>query len=219
MAIPIFFHVVFATQAFPLAAILAVRGRRPPDPYRRIALWSCMLMIFDVLSRIVAILMGTNLFLVYFTEPIEVGMTLWILAAWQPTAALRSAYLAVIPAIALVIAVVLALSDLPRMFDAWIGPGLALVALVAVLQTLVHRTLLSRELLTEQDWFWICLGLSLFWVSNVPLPPIMNAYVIAHVDWLVRLLYVRAGLLMLAFSLVAWGVLCTRNQLQFSGRL
>ncbi len=218
MAIPIFFHFAFATEALPIAAVLAVRGRRPPDPYRRVAIWAGSLMIIDLASQIIGSLVGNNLFLAGVFEPVEAGLTLWILATWQPRAFGRL-YITMIPLMGIMTALALVTPGFSGIWDAWLGPSLAILMLIASLQTLIQRALSSRELLTDTEWFWICIGLSIYWFSSVPLPPFLNGYVVTHEVWVWRMLYTRSALLIVAFCLITWGVLCTRNQLRFSGPL
>jgi hypothetical protein len=90
--------------------------------------------------------------------------------------------------------------------------------LAAVLHTLVYGAVRSRRLLTEQDWFWICFGLAVFWASYIPVAPFAIALIGSHVDWVRRAYIARAVLMMCAFLLITWGILCQRAAVRLPGR-
>ncbi len=209
MAIPIILRIAVASQVVPLGATLAVRGRHPPAVYRRVAIWCCLLILFDVLSFVASLVFGENLWLTWFSEPIESAVTIWILMAWQASDGRMRFYRAAIPILLVVVAALLLLTKPERTFSTWIGPGIALVTLIAGLQTLIERTLLSREILTRQDWFWVCLGLTVFWACYVPVAPFARAMLTMHQDWVVTAYLVRAYVMVASFLVITWGILCT----------
>lgn len=209
-AIPMIVHVGVASQALPLVAILATRGRRPPAPYRQIALLCCFFLLSDSIMLFIRAMAGYNLWVSWFMQPIEVGCTLWILSAWQPTAKLKSIYLLAIPISAALTAILLVLTDPVATFDLYIGPLLSLLALAGALHTLVNLSLLSRDLLTQQEWFWVCGGLALFWVAYVPVDTFIAAVWGANDDLARIASHVRTSLLPVPFLLITWGVLCQR---------
>src|SRR5262245_2439329 len=163
-------------------------GRRPSAPHLRVAAWCTVLILSDVIMVIAALLYGSNLWVSYFMMPVEACMTFWILELWQPDDRLRRFYRLVLRVVALLSAIVILATDRVVAFEQWIAPALALVSLAAVVHTLVHRSLRSEQLLTSQDWFWICLGMALFWLMFAPLPPFADALLESNLDW-VRLAY------------------------------
>ena len=207
MAIPLIAKVQFACQALPIVAALTVRDRPRPVLYQRAIIWFCVLMLTDESAVVVGTLTGNNLWLGYLTLPLEVGLFLWMLSVLQPTEYLRTAYSLSVPVIGLVVIALLVLTDPAKTFDRYVAPGLALVTLSASLETLVLRSLESRAPLTQQDWFWLCLGLSLFWLSFVSITIFHQAFIGTHVDWVVTALIARAWVDIVAYSLMAWGLL------------
>lgn len=170
------------------------------------------------LDLVVARATGTNEWLAYLTLPIEGSLVLWFLSFWQPLDWLRRLYRGAVPVVLLGTAIVLMTAGDPEIFGIWISPALALVALAGLLQTLVHRSLVSTESLGRQDWFWVCLGASVFWLGFVSLPPFHRAFVDTRPDW-VRVAYTaRAWVNIGAFLLVTWGVVCQRIPARSSGR-
>jgi hypothetical protein len=218
VAIPILLYAVSATQALPIAAVLVVRGRHPPTPYRRLVVFCLALLITDILSIALGRAVGNNRWLAYGTEPMEVALTLWLLEAWQPNAFLRLAYSVTIVLMGATVAGTLMLTDPQVTFGQWISPFLALLALAATLHTLVHRVLLSRLLLTNQDWFWVCLGLALFWLTFVPFDPFLRAFMPERVDWARAAYYFRFSAMSVSFLLMSWGIVCQRRLVLSPGR-
>jgi hypothetical protein len=211
VAIPVLLHVASASQALPIVAAALVGERPLPVPHRRLALWCCLLVLLDVVDLAVGANTGNNLWTGYLTLPVEIGMTLWILSSWQSPRWAR-AYLLAVPVIGATVAIVLSLTDPLRTFDVWVSPILALLALAASLQTLVLRALQSRDALVRLDWFWICLGMAIFWVVQVSSPVFAFAFMRPHQDWVVTILLFRAGLMILSFVCMSWGIACLRTR-------
>jgi hypothetical protein len=210
MAIPTIMYVHAASQALPIVAAYAVRGREQPAPYRRVIIWCLVLLATDAVDLTFARLRYNNLWTAYFTTPVEVGMSLWILAAWQPNELLRLTYNMAIPVTGTVVVSLLVLTDPSVTFYRWIAPFLSLLALAASVHTLAHRTLLSRAPLADQGWFWICLGMSLFWLGYVSVPVFLDLFIDTHQDWVGWAYMGRAGTDIAAFGLMAWGILRSR---------
>lgn len=211
MNTPIIMYISSVSQALPIVAAFAVWGRHQPAPYPRLILWCLLMLGADVLDLAVRSL-GPNAFTSYIMLPLEVGATLWVLAAWQPTAFLRLVYMMAIAVAGTIVAILLILVDPVKNFDLWIGPSLALLALVGVLHTLVHRALISGGLLTEQGWFWVCLGIGLFWLCFISVPPFYAAYIHTDMRMIVRVLIVRAWVVMACFLFITWGIVCQKRQ-------
>ena len=211
MAIPLVLYAASGAQLAPVAAALKVRGRQRPVPYPRIMIWCVFLVFTDVVDRVVTKLIGNNLWTAYLILPVEVGLVLWILSAWQVTPFLQLAYTIMIPVMGVVTAAALLLTDPTFTFYRWVAPFLALLALAASLHTLVYGALQSRNPLPGQDWFWFCLGLSLFWIGYVSLPVFADMFVVSHVEW-VRWAYIaRAWSNIVAFVVMSWGILRYRG--------
>jgi hypothetical protein len=210
-------YVGFSSQAMPLFAVVATRGRHPPAPYRQLAFLCLAFLLSDVAMLIVHAIWRYNLWVTWFTQPLEVALTLWLLSYWQPVIRLSRIYRNVIPVAAAATAILLVVTDPSVTFDEYIGPLLSLVALVGSLHTLVHRSLRSRGLLPSQDWFWICAGLSLFWLLYVPVDAFVEA-TFGRDEALAALVHIiRTGLMPVPFLLMTWGVLCRRFQPASSG--
>ncbi len=217
MAIPVVLYAINASQALPIVAVRVVRGRHPPAPHLRLSIWCAVLLSADVLDIGVAALVGTNRFTSWVLLPVEVALTFWILAAWQPELRMRRAYMTAIPISLIAAAAAMAAFGPERTFDIWLGPLLALSALGGTVHTLVHRSLWSRSQLFAEDWFWILLGMSFLWVGFVPVPAFMFAIIDSAMGWVSLILLSRAWLVFAAFLLITWGILCPRILARSSG--
>src|SRR5437867_13112298 len=111
LAIPLILDVAFVAQALPIAAALTVRDRPRPVLYRRVIVWFCVLMLTDEAALVAAKVYGNNLWLGYFSLPIETGMFLWMLSVLQPTGLLRTAYALAIPILGTFVVAALLLTD------------------------------------------------------------------------------------------------------------
>jgi hypothetical protein len=219
LAIPFIAHVQFASHAVPIVAALTVRDRPRPVLYHRAIVWFCALVIAEESGLIVGWLSGNNLWLGYATIPVEVGLFIWMLSALQPTEYLRTAYMLAIPVAGVIVLAFLLLTDPTKTFYRWVAPSLALLALAASLETLVLRSLESRAPLVLQDWFWLSLGLSLFWLNFVSITIFYEAFIGTHQDWVVTALLARSWVDITACLLMSWGLLQPWLRARSSGSL
>lgn len=170
--------------------------------------WYLLLMSSDALDVIVGHYFGTNDFTPYVTMPLEVGTALWVLAAFHEEERIRRAYELAIIGVGAGTALLLLLTDPGETFDRWITPLLGVVALAASMHTLVRRSLASYEGLTSQGWFWVCLGMALFWFGFATVPPFAYAVMDSRMD-LARAAYIaRAWSHPPAYLLMTWGTIC-----------
>ena len=175
-------------------------------PARVVVVWCVILILDDVSSLVLAHFHGENLWLQYPTVPLESCTALWALSAWQPHEVLRLAYRLAIPALLLLAAVVLAMPFRALAFDQVVAPLCALVLLVAALHTLVHRSLIAEQSVTQEEWFWISLGMSLMFSTAVAIRPFAQAFELRR-D-LVAYAYIAKGWMdILAFLLITRGIL------------
>lgn len=217
MAIPLLLHAKAVSQVVPIVAALVVWGRQLPAPYRRVVLLCGFLLAADAVDLVVGAIEGNNLYTSFVTLPVEVALSLWLLAVFQPSDGLRFTYGVAIPVLLAGTALALAATVPAVSFDLWISPSLCLLILVAVLHTLVHRSLLSRRPLVTEDWFWICLGLAVHWGGLVAVPAFHRAYIDSQVEW-VRVAYLaKAWTNIGAFLIIGWGVVCQRIPMRSFG--
>lgn len=204
------------SQLFPVMVALVFRERLSV-PRNWIVLWAIVMALGDAAQYGVARTQGNNLWVNYIAIPIEDVLVLWTLSFWQSHPVLKLALRAAIPVFVLVwIAMVIGIEDVDS-FSYLTMPFAALVMLGASIYTLVSNTLVEEGKVTERDWFWITLGLSLYFALFTSIWPFSRAYIAERPD-LVRLAWTtRAWGDVLALILIARGMACPHPQAQSGG--
>jgi hypothetical protein len=154
----------------------------------------------------------------FLLVPLESAVALWALSAWQPHPFLRLTYRLAIPALAVATAVPLLAFPPQHTFDQILAPLHALVLLIGALHTLLHRSLLAQGALARETWFWTCLGLSLYFGSDVAVRPFAAALLATNPEWVRGVYFARAGAHMVAFALITVGILCPLSPRRSGGR-
>lgn len=208
MQYPMVLYAASVSQALPLVAGWMRWGRPLPAPARFVLVWCGVLLATDVLSIAVARAQGHNLWLQYAAVPIESGLILWALSGWQSHEVFRLAYRIAIPVLAAATAVALLIRPPEQMLDEVVAPFHALVLLGASLHTLLDRALRAEGAIGWQPWFWIGLGLSLYYASSVAIGPFAQALLASNVAWVRQAYLARAWISIFAFVLITTGILC-----------
>ena len=215
--IPVVLHAAVVSQAMPVCAAFLRRGRPLSAPARAVLVWCTLLVLSDALGLITAYLLGENQWVQYLTVPLESGIALWVLSDWQTQEVMRIAYRVTIPILIFITAAVsIALRPAPA-FDQLLAPFHSLVLLAASLYTLVHRTLLAEQAVTEADWFWITLGMSLTFGTDVAVRPFAEAFIMTRPDWVADAYITKGWVDILAFLLITRGILRASLQPRFGG--
>lgn len=218
MPIPVILHAISAAQALPVLAVAAGGRKDPPVPHRRLAMWATVLVLTGLLDVIVAVALGHNRFTSLFVLPIEVALSVWVLEAFHPSTVVRRGYAALAIPIVLISVAVLLFPQPMVAFQLWGAALLALVAVAASLHTLVYLTLHSRVQVFMQDWFWVSLGMTLFWIGFVPVPAFVQVYLADNEAWAKIAIYTRLSMVLVSLVLVSWGVVCPWIIRRYSGR-
>lgn len=171
-------------------------------------LWCALSFIADGVQFFFGQVVGQNLWLRLIVAPVQFAVAFWVLSLWQldakPRRVMRQAIVILIPA---TLAVALLWEGL-RSFGDKSGPVLQLALLAACVYTLVSRSVASSERLASEDWFWITLGLSLYFALNVALGPVASALLPQDQAFLVQVFVFKARADILAFILMTVGMLC-----------
>lgn len=189
-----------------------------PVPARWVLAWCSLLVVTDLASLAVAYLWGENLWLQYFAVPLGSTLVLWGLSEWQLSDLMRLAYRLTIPTLVLATAAVLLTRGPAPLFDEVVGPFHELVLLAASLHTVVHRALRSDRTILGEPWFWIGMGLSLYFAASVAIGPFAQALLVSNVDWVRQAYIARAWTSVLAFVLITTGILCPLFRRASGGR-
>lgn len=194
-------------QLLPVMGGLRYVGSLPPAR-RWFMLWCLLSFAADGLQLVFSTLAGQNLWLRLIIAPAQFAVAFWVLSLWQtdskPRQIMRQAIVILIPA---TFAIAL-LWEGTASFGDKSGPILQLALLAACVYTLVSRSVASTDRLAREDWFWITLGLSLYFALGVALGPVAMALLRENTEFLKQVLLFKARADILAFILMTVGMLC-----------
>jgi hypothetical protein len=159
----------------------------------------------------------SNLWLNYILVPLYNTIMLWALSLWQEDPVSRLAFRVAIPLDLLALAALIPAAKSASMFNQFTWPFQALVLLAGSLYTLVTRAIREPERVTSRDWFWVTLGTSLFFGFRVALLPFIELTLSSNQD-LARFAYtVSAWADIVAYILIARGMVCPLPQARSGG--
>ncbi len=213
---PWILHAATLAQALPVLAA-ARYGRRLPAPRRWILVWCLALLAADV-AQLWARSGGTNnLWLLYLAVPLHSAIMLWTLSLWQEDPVSRLAFRVAIPLVLLTLVALVPAAHSAARFNQLAWPFQALILLAGSLFTLVRRSINEPERVTSRDWFWVTLGTSLYFAFRMALPPFVELTLATNRE-LARLAYVvSAWADLLAYILIARGMVCPLPQARSGG--
>lgn len=217
-AIPFVLYAATAAQVLPVLAA-ARYGPRLPPARRWVAVWCLALIASDVAQYQfgVGAAGANNLWLQYIAVPTQNAIMLWVLSLWQPDPVSRLAFRVAIPLDVIALLALIPAAQSASAFNQFTWPFQSLVLLAGSLYTLVRRSIGEPERVTSRDWFWITLGTSLFFAFRMAVPPFAALMMTTHEE-LARLAYViSAWIDILAYVLIARGMLCPLPQARSGG--
>jgi len=216
--IPFVLHAATAAQVLPLLAA-ARFGLRLPPARRWLVVWCLTLIASDVAQYQFGIgaAGANNLWLQYIAVPTQNAIMLWILSLWQPDPVSGLAFRVAIPLDVVALLALIPAAQSAAAFNQFTWPFQSLVLLAGSLYTLVKRSIGEPDRVTSRDWFWITLGTSLFFAFRMAVPPFAALMMSSNME-LARLAYVfSAWIDILAFVLIARGMLCPLPQARSGG--
>jgi hypothetical protein len=158
-----------------------------------------------------------NLWVQYVVVPLHNAIMLWTLSLWQEDPVSRLAFRVAIPLDLLALVAFIPAVQSAATFNQFTWPFQALVLLAGSLYTLVTRASREPDRVTSRDWFWITLGVSLYFAFRMALPPFVEL-MLATNNELTRLAYiVTAWADIAAYILIARGMVCPLPQARSGG--
>lgn len=206
MKIPWVLYASAGAELLPVVPAL-VRWRGLNSSLRWIAAWSAFLVAGEVTTLVLALQGINNHWVNYLGTPTAAGLVLWALSGWHPSLGGRRVIRLLIPTALVLWIAMIALFEDTRTFSVVAEPILGLILMVAVLSVLVARTMQETGRIRDQDWWWVGLGLLLAFGITVAFAP--AAYILLQnaPNLLIRAYEVKAVLNIVAFLLIARGVL------------
>jgi hypothetical protein len=205
--IPWVLHAASLAQILPVLAA-ARYGTRLPPPRRWVVVWCLALLASDAAQFFIRGPNQSNLWIVYFVVPLHNVIMLWALSLWQQDPVSRLAFRVAIPLDLLALVALIPAVQSAATFNQLTWPFQALVLLAGSLYTLVTRSSNEPDRVTSRDWFWVTLGTSLYFAFRMALPPFVELVLKSDPE-VARLAYVvSAWADILAYILIARGMLC-----------
>lgn len=204
--VPIIFHVSWASQAVPALAYFATSRRS--SAAAAIAIGASVSFLANAVSKVMAIMVHNNHVVTYISSPITAACFLHALREWQLTR--REQRVIQVGTFVFLVAWVLlvALVEDVTGFNLITGPLYSLTLLLAAAWTLIRRaSVIEATPLLQADWFWVCLGLSIYGAATALADPIGGILVarqrldLFHVAWSLRALFS-----IVSFLLMSWGI-------------
>jgi hypothetical protein len=204
--IPPIVHMAAASQALPVLAALRFRSQLP-RARRWLLLWAGLQVCLDIVHLVAAEVSGSSAWIRMFATPISDSILLWALSIWQAHAFPRLTIRIIVP-VYVVAWIAVTWWEGFADFGTYSEPLHSVLLLAVALYTLVSRSAAATESITRSDWFWVTFGLSLYFALGVALGPFSRVFFPSNPE-LVRQAYLfKAGADILAFVLVAVGMLC-----------
>ena len=207
MAIPWIATAAGASQALPPLAALR-HGRRLPAARGWIVVWGLVLIAHDAIQLAFAVQGRHNLWLRYLAGPLEAFAVLWALSLWQGEPIGRLALRYAVAVFWLTWILLVGFVERTTTFGLVTGPLLSLVLLGASLLTLLLRVRVQEEGFLWEDWFWVSIGLALWYGSAAALEPLARLLVESQPGVVYSAYQVKAVVDIVASLAIAWGILC-----------
>lgn len=204
--IPVLFVISWVSQAVPALAYLAARHRS--GPAAALVLGASVSFLANIVARVMAVLVHNNHVVTYISSPITATCFLYALREWQLTRREREIFrvgtLIFLVAWVLLVAFVEDVTDFNRVT----GPLYSLTLLAAAAWTLLRRAaVIEATPLPRSDWFWVCVGISVYGAATALADPIGGLLLerqrldLFRIAWQVRAVFSTTG-----FLLISWGI-------------
>jgi len=207
MRAPLVIYAATLAEGAPILVLAA--ARRPVRGARMwVLLWCALLLVVDLVQWWLGAHGERNLWLVYVVTPAGGAVALWALSCWQARELARLTFrFAIVPFLLVWLVLLLAVentSDFSRVAQ----PMASLVGLCAAAFTLLVRSHAPTGSLLRQEWFWISAGMALYYGVTATIAPLSALLVGNNAPQLVVAYEVRAVLEVVAFGLIAVGMVC-----------
>lgn len=211
-------YVLAASQVTPLCTGYVRRSQLHGARF-----WVFVWVVISAVMNLIGWAMGrmhvNNHLITYVFTPLQGAAILWALSLWQtrPLAVLTTRI--AIPCFLVAWALAVLFVESASNFSMFAEPIYSMLALGAAAYTLVSRSGDTVDPLPQQDWFWICGGLSLYFAALTVLLPLAATLVYSRPDIVVRAYNVHALVTTPAFLCIAIGFLCQASKPTLSGSI
>ncbi|MBV6522129.1 MAG: hypothetical protein MNPFHGCM_02275 [Gemmatimonadaceae bacterium] len=158
----------------------------------------------------------SNLWARYLISPTSDVLMLYALSMWQ-THPLRRIGIRVAMLVLVPVWFGYAIAEGVGAFGRYSDPLRSIVILVATLVTLVGNGLTTTTRISRHDWFWVAAGVALYFALEAALGPFLEFIFADSRDIALRAFLFKARFDILAYLLIAAGLLCPQETARPSG--
>jgi hypothetical protein len=216
MRIPLILHIAWAATVLPVLAGLW-GGWRSSASRTAVWVWAVLLVVANALALLLASRGVNNHWLIYLSTPLNGVAVIVAMMGWQGGELGRLVLRMLLPLYLVAWTVIVLVVEEVNTFSLVAGPFSSLVLLIAISSTFVMRSMRSQESLTRQDWFWVCLGMMIFYGVETGFPPVALLLGRSRPDLLSAAAQARAATIIAAMITVSWGLLCPTTLPQSGG--
>jgi hypothetical protein len=202
--------IMIASILVELAPVLAAAyvGRALTRPLFLVAL--CWLLMFgqDVAMWWMATHGVHNLWLSHLGIPVRATLLLFAFTAWQTDELSRVALRIANAGFFVLWLVLYLLFEDPTGFSRFASPIHAILLVAVSAYTIVRRSQQSLVPALESDWFWVGAGVLLYFAASVVISPVSRLLMVSAPELVIQAVYVKAIIYIVAYLLIARGVLC-----------
>lgn len=186
----------------------ALRRRPLPLPLQLLVIYATVTLAESCLMAFFSSRDQRNMWMIHLFTPFEASMFLWMFSRWQVREVARLTVLLAIPMFLVFWSFLTVTAESLAEFPIY-GKSVEAILLVAVAAwTLVTRSSKLLVPLTRYSWFWVCVGVLVYFPFLSALNPISRLLVTDHRDLVVAMFQVNAVLGTAANLLFAWAMLC-----------
>ncbi len=202
--------VLGASVLFELApTVAAVAAERTLSrPLRLVAACFAVMFLQDAIGWWMADRGINNLWLSHVGTPLQTLLLLLALAHWQMGETERRAVRIVAPVFLVLWGILLVAVEAPRTFSRFTQPLQAILIVAIAAWTMIRRTTRTFEAPAAEPWFWVTSGLLLYFGTGAVLSPVSNLLVRTAPDLVMAAHVGKAVVNIVAYLLVARGMLC-----------
>lgn len=206
--------------SFAIPTLAGLRARQLSLPLRLIVIYSAVALVEGLSMRYLASRNQTNLWLIHAFAPFEAAILLFALSRWQTREVARLTVVFCIPAFLLLWCGLTIAAESLEQFPKYVKTVESILLLAVSAYTLVTRSRSLAEPLTQQDWFWVCVGIMIYFSMLALLNPVANL-LLEHdsIVLLMAVFEVNAALIILHNFFFAWAIRCQQQQLNSGGSL
>ena len=198
------------TYAIPLIAAVRRGVRTLPAPLRIVAYY-CAITLFEGCVMVSLALQGKrNLWLIHVFTPIEVILLLLAFSHWQVRESARTMILLTVPLFVVTWVFLIFSTDSPAGFPVYGRTLAALLILTVAAYTLLTQAQSAATFVSRLPWFWISVGILVYFPFLVLLNPI-SAALMDRRDLILSLYQLNAVLMMGSNLFFRRAILCLRH--------